>query len=149
MHRAKMAVVALLDHSGEAVSRARALPRNRQRPPPVVVGSITYPRVRKIFRLVSEAYQIDVAAILGRSLGRGGLGSTDVITPRQVAMYVTRTTSRLSLPQIGQLFGRDHTTVLYGVRRIATKMKSDLVLRAQVRQLLKAVAESPTCSTNL
>jgi hypothetical protein len=44
----------------------------------------------------------------------------DIIIPRQVAMYLAKTLTLRSLPEIGRRFGgRDHTTVLHAVRKIA------------------------------
>lgn len=49
-----------------------------------------------------------------------------VVHPRQVAMYLARTLTGKSLPEIGRRFGgRDHTTVLHGVRKIELGMKLD------------------------
>lgn len=48
------------------------------------------------------------------------------VYPRQVAMYLCRTMTRKSFPQIGRAFGkRDHTTVLYAFRRIEKAMPAD------------------------
>ncbi|MBK8198509.1 MAG: chromosomal replication initiator protein DnaA [Acidobacteria bacterium] len=48
------------------------------------------------------------------------------VYPRQVAMYLCRTMTRKSFPQIGRAFGkRDHTTVLYAFRRIKQTLESD------------------------
>jgi chromosomal replication initiator protein len=48
------------------------------------------------------------------------------VYPRQVAMYLCRTMTRKSFPQIGRAFGkRDHTTVLYAFRRIEKALPAD------------------------
>jgi len=48
------------------------------------------------------------------------------VYPRQVAMYLCRTMTRKSFPQIGRAFGkRDHTTVLYAFRRIEKALPED------------------------
>jgi len=50
----------------------------------------------------------------------------DVVFPRQVAMYLAKMLTPRSLPEIGRHFGnRDHTTILYGVRKVAALVKSD------------------------
>jgi chromosomal replication initiator protein len=49
-----------------------------------------------------------------------------IATARQVAMYICREQTNLSLPKIGQLFGnRDHTTVMYAAKKIADLMSED------------------------
>jgi chromosomal replication initiator protein len=55
---------------------------------------------------------------------RGTLKKKNVAEARQVAMYLIRTLTNLSLPDIGKEFGRDHTTVLYAIRRIEAALKA-------------------------
>jgi chromosomal replication initiator protein len=68
--------------------------------------------IEEIQRRVAEHYHIRLADLVGpkrlRSFAR----------PRQVAMYLAKTMTSRSLPDIGRRFGgRDHTTVIHGVRR--------------------------------
>lgn len=52
--------------------------------------------------------------------------SRNIAYPRQIAMYLCREITGLSLPKIGELFGgRDHTTVLHGCEKIAKDLESD------------------------
>ena len=44
---------------------------------------------------------------------------------RQIAIYLIRKLTNLSLPEIGKEFGRDHTTILHAVNKIETAVKSD------------------------
>lgn len=56
---------------------------------------------------------------------RSGKRSRTIAFPRQIAMYATKELTTLSLPEIGELFGgKDHTTVLYAVRKI-DKMRKE------------------------
>ena len=62
---------------------------------------------------------------------------------RQVAMYLCRELTDLSLPKIGGLFGgRDHTTVLHGVNNVAKLMKEDQHLFDRVTALLQSLRKS-------
>ena len=66
-----------------------------------------------------------------RLLGRDC--SQVVALPRQIAMYLIREESNASLPQIGMAIGgRDHTTVMYAIEKIADKLETDDQLRKQV-----------------
>ena len=76
--------------------------------------------VEEIQRKVSEYYHIRMSDIVGpkrlRSYAR----------PRQVAMYLCKKLTSRSLPEIGRRFGgRDHTTVMHGVRRIEELKATD------------------------
>ncbi len=76
------------------------------------------------------------------------VGSTRAATPlsaRQVAIYLTRELTDLSLPQIGRLYGgRDHSTVLNSIRRAEARCGEDAVLAARVDELRAAIHNSST-----
>ncbi len=60
--------------------------------------------------------------------------------PRQIAMYLCRELTDLSLPKIGECFGnRDHTTVLYACDKIGTLIKSDEELRENINTLKNTI----------
>ncbi len=67
------------------------------------------------------------------------IGSGRAATPlraRQVAIYLTRELTDLSLPQIGRLYGgRDHSTVLNSIRRVEARIADDQSFAAQVQEL--------------
>lgn len=59
---------------------------------------------------------------------------------RQVAMYIARETTELSLPQIGDGFGgRSHTTVLHGYNKIAEELEYDSMLAEQIEKIRELV----------
>ena len=71
-----------------------------------------------IMQTVADYYSITVNDLVCHSRRR------EITVPRQIAMYLTREMTNLSLPQIGQVFGnRDHTTVLHGCDKIAAGIK--------------------------
>jgi hypothetical protein len=56
--------------------------------------------------------------------------------PRQIAMYLAKTLTLRSLPEIGRRFGgRDHTTILHAVRKIDGLLETDPELRSQVEKV--------------
>jgi chromosomal replication initiator protein len=97
--------------------------------------------VEEIQDRVSRAFGISRAELIG---------STRAATPlraRQVAIYLTRELTDLSLPQIGRLYGgRDHSTVLNSIRRIEARFGEDKKLAAQVEELRSAIHTAPTGS---
>lgn len=79
-----------------------------------------------------------VAAAFGISpedlIGHGRAGAA--VRARQIAIYLTRELTDLSLPQIGRAFGgRDHSTVLSSIRRIESRLSSDPELEGHLHQL--------------
>ncbi|MCW3492963.1 chromosomal replication initiator protein DnaA [Microbacterium sp. SSM24] len=66
----------------------------------------------------------------------GSSRSQSVATARQIAMYLCRERTSLSLPKIGQLFGnRDHTTVMYAYKKISDLMKERRSIYNQVTEI--------------
>jgi chromosomal replication initiator protein len=70
-------------------------------------------RVEEILKLVSAHFNVTRADLLSSRR------TASVVRPRQIAMYLSKTLTLRSLPEIGRRFGgRDHTTVLHAVRKI-------------------------------
>jgi len=67
--------------------------------------------------------------------------SKHVAQPRQVAMYLCRRLMNASLPHIGELFDRDHTTVLHAVTTTERRLKDDVALQAIVASIEQDLRE--------
>ncbi len=81
----------------------------------------------KIIELVAREWHTSVEALIGRDR------SQKIAQPRQVAMYLMRKETDASLPQIGQVLGgRDHTTVMYAIEKIASDIETKTDLRKRV-----------------
>lgn len=62
--------------------------------------------------------------------------SKNVSVPRQLAMYILREDVKASLPQIGEFIGgRDHTTVMHGIKKIEADIKNDDRMQRQLMQI--------------
>lgn len=73
----------------------------------------------------------------------GSSRSQAVATARQIAMYLCREMTNLSLPKIGQLFGnRDHTTVMYANKKISELMKERRSIYNQVTELTSRIRQN-------
>ena len=73
----------------------------------------------------------------------GSSRSQAVATARQIAMYLCRELTNLSLPKIGQLFGnRDHTTVMYANKKISELMKERRSIYNQVTELTNRIKQT-------
>lgn len=55
--------------------------------------------------------------------------------PRQVAQYLIRDLTDHSLPEIGQFFGRDHSTVMHAISKVTEQLGKDSELTAAVELL--------------
>jgi chromosomal replication initiator protein len=83
---------------------------------------------------VAESFGVSRAELVGP-----GRAATP-LRARQVAIYLTREATDLSLPQIGRLFGgRDHTTVLNSIRRVEAAEAVDPELRRRIEKLRTAI----------
>ncbi|MFZ1470030.1 MAG: chromosomal replication initiator protein DnaA [Paracoccaceae bacterium] len=92
--------------------------------------------IEEIQRKVAEHYNIRLADMIGPKRLR------TIARPRQVAMYLAKQLTPRSLPEIGRRFGgRDHTTIMHGVRKIEELMAADSQL-ADDLQLLKRLLQS-------
>ena len=60
-----------------------------------------------------------------------------IARPRQIAMYLVKTLTTKSLPDIGHAFERDHTTIMHAIRTVADLMKKDATLCEDVNRLKK------------
>jgi chromosomal replication initiator protein len=85
-----------------------------------------------IIKAVSEHFNVKVSDL------RSDRKHKVIAFPRQVAMYLLRGMTRCSLPDIGLRFGgRDHTTVMYAVKKIEKKVQEDVSLRSTIESLRK------------
>lgn len=91
--------------------------------------------IEDIQRRVAEHYNLRIADILSPRRAR------PVARPRQIAMYLAKALTQHSLPEIGRKFGgRDHTTIIHGVRKIEELMERDANLAADVDSLRRLIA---------
>ncbi|WP_395691432.1 chromosomal replication initiator protein DnaA [Piscinibacter sp.] len=86
--------------------------------------------VENIQKTVADFYKIKVADMYSKKR------PASIARPRQIAMYLAKEMTQKSLPEIGELFGgRDHTTVLHAVRKIAGERQKNSELNQQLHVL--------------
>jgi chromosomal replication initiator protein len=87
-----------------------------------------------IIKIVSDHYNLKTSDIISKKRPR------EISYPRQIAMYLCRTLTDLSLPQIGECIGkRDHTTVLHGYEKINAELQNDTLLQNTMEILTKKI----------
>ena len=88
------------------------------------------PTPEAILEFISKYYNVDVNLIKGQQRVREAVG------PRQIAMYLIRSMTNLSVVDIGKIFdNRDHSTVLYSIQQVEKKMKQDPSYAETVKEL--------------
>ncbi|MFM9899401.1 MAG: chromosomal replication initiator protein DnaA [Polaromonas sp.] len=86
--------------------------------------------VENIQKTVADYYKIKVADMYSKKR------PASIARPRQIAMYLAKELTQKSLPEIGELFGgRDHTTVLHAVRKMAAERQQMTELNQQLHVL--------------
>ncbi len=90
--------------------------------------------VEAVQRVVAEYFSLTVEDLCSERR------TQNVVFPRQIAMYLSRELTDLSLPRIGQLFGgRDHKTVHWGHDKIARRIKEDRALFNMIQELTTTI----------
>ena len=93
-------------------------------------------KIEDIQKLVASHYSVTRADILSSRR------TATVVKPRQVAMFLAKTLTLRSLPEIGRRFGgRDHTTVLHAVRKIEGLLQQPTRSLREELELLKRMLQ--------
>lgn len=86
---------------------------------------------------VCKFYSVDESVL------RGTLKNKGTAEARQVAMYLIRKLTNLSLPEIGKEFGRDHSTALYAIRKVEVALKNgDTNMQNNIRDITANINSS-------
>ena len=91
--------------------------------------------VDKIFAAVEKKYGVAKADLTGKSRVK------EVAQARHVTIHLIRTVTEMSLPAIGKLFNRDHSTVISSLDTIDKKMASSSAFEAEINNLIKEIKE--------
>ena len=83
----------------------------------VKVENNVLPTASLIISQVCRFYSVDEKVLRGNQKSKG------IAEARQVAMYLVRKLTSLSLPDMGQEFNKDHSTVLYNIRKVEAALK--------------------------
>ena len=108
--------------------------------------------LRDVFREHSQKHVVNAETII-KTVGNyfslkptdltGAGRRRDIMIPRQIAIYLTRELTEMSLPQIGTAFGnRDHSTVLHSISQISKAIQENDGVASQVDDLRQMVLHS-------
>jgi chromosomal replication initiator protein len=94
-----------------------------------------------IIRTTATSYGFSIEDVLSSSRRQ------PLVLCRQIAMYLCRELTDLSLPKIGEHFNRDHTTVLHSVEKVKRILRSDRAVFDRVNQLTQELRKGGGVST--
>ena len=86
-----------------------------------------------IMAVTAEYFSMQLEDLTGSSRSRTLVGA------RQMAMYLCRELTDLSLPKIGEKFGRDHTTVMHAERKVRAQMAEKMTVYNQIAELTSRI----------
>ncbi len=89
--------------------------------------------VDKIFAAVYKKYNIERKDIVSSKRTK------DIANARHVTVYIIRSVTDMSLPNIGKIIERDHTTVMSSLDAIEKRMSSDPIFRAEMEEMVKEI----------
>ena len=124
-------IEALQQEVAQLSAQLKALMREDETP--LVVPS----RIKPVIRAVAKYYGVALVDLLSCRRSRS------VARPRHVAMYLAKELTRHSLPAIGRMLDRDHSTIQHGCRKIATLRLEDPKLDAEIRELVGLLTQGP------
>lgn len=91
-------------------------------------------KVEEIQRAVIDHFKMTKVEFFSRRR------TQNIVWPRQVAMYLCKTLTTRSLPEIGRKFGgKDHTTVLHAVRKVELHCAVDEAIRQEIAEIRRAI----------
>ena len=93
-------------------------------------------KIDDILRVVMKHFGVNRGDLLSSRRNRS------IVRPRQIGMYLAKSLTARSLPEIGRRFGgRDHTTVLHAIRKIESLLQEDPTLREELEVLKRMLKE--------
>jgi len=93
--------------------------------------------INQIQKTISDYFNIKLSALLSKKRTK------DIVTARQIAIYISRELTELSLPVIGAAFGgKDHTTILHSYNKIKNKIGKDKGLKSTIDNLSLKIKNS-------
>jgi chromosomal replication initiator protein len=92
--------------------------------------------IDRIIKAVAEAFNISSSDIRGRKRTK------NIAWPRQIAMYIINHMCEYSMNEIGNEFGKDHTTVIYAIQKVEDSIKSNPMLEPAIQKIEESVKEA-------
>ncbi|MHC6203173.1 chromosomal replication initiator protein DnaA [Breznakiellaceae bacterium SP9] len=91
--------------------------------------------IETIQKVIADKYGISLNDL------KGSKRTKNIVLPRQLAMYISREITDYSTTEIGQQFGKDHTTVMHSYQKIEERLKTDPSLDPTVKELINLIKD--------
>ena len=88
--------------------------------------------IEKIYSAVYKKYNIKKEDILGQKRNK------DIAEARHICIYLIREITEISFPNIGKIFGRDHSTIMFSYEKISKK-RTDPIFNVEINEIIKEV----------
>ena len=92
--------------------------------------------IDEILYVIEDEYDVSLDKLTSRSR------QSTITNARQIAMYLCRKLTDLSLVRIGDAFNRDHTTVIHAYEKISENLKTDESLQHTIEDITKKLTQS-------
>ncbi len=89
----------------------------------------------KVIATVSKKYGIPEEEIKGKKR------TQNIVRPRNIAIYIIRNITDMPLTKIGELFDRNHTTIMSSIDVVENSMKTESLLELEIQDLIKEIKE--------
>lgn len=120
----RVAAYALLEEKPISLDMAKIILKD------MVKETVKTISIEMVQKAVASYYSISLAELRAKRRNK------NIVLPRQVAMYLSRQLTHMSLPEIGNAFGgKDHTTVLHSCKKIEVMIKNDESVQTTVQYL--------------
>ena len=88
-----------------------------------------------IQKVIANDYNLSVSELKGKQKDK------KFSVPRQIAIYIAREVTELSYTELGNEFGKDHSTIMHAYKKISEKIKVDQNLDSRIKLLIKEIKE--------
>ena len=86
-----------------------------------------------IIEIVADHFHISIEQMMSKSR------SSDVSKPRQIAMYLCKSMTNYTTESIGKIFGKDHSTIIHGVKKVKEEYEQNPELRETIDTIRKKI----------
>ncbi|MBE6696578.1 MAG: chromosomal replication initiator protein DnaA [Ruminococcaceae bacterium] len=91
--------------------------------------------VDKVFSAIYKRYNIKKEEIIGTRRTK------EIAAARHLSVYLVRTITEMSLPNIGKIFNRDHSTILSSIEAAEKTLRNDPILEIEIAEMIKEITD--------